>query len=88
MMSAVNLFDSWIPNLVEPGSVLVLNSSSDDLAGTGTFCALMNCPCCGRLEVITEQQFQGEAVVTCGASDCPARFFVKDGTPLDAMPLN
>jgi hypothetical protein len=48
----------------------------------------MNCPCCGRLEVITEQQFSGESVVTCGASDCPARFFVKDGVAMDALPLN
>lgn len=78
---AVNLMDAWLPHLIEPGSVLVLNNAADD-GSAGSFCALLHCPCCTRLVVVTEQQFAGEAAVTCGAGDCPATFFLQDGMPL------
>jgi hypothetical protein len=77
--SAVDLVDAWIPSLVEPGSVLVLSSTSDDRKVAGTFCALLNCPFCGRLEMITEEQFNGSEIVTCGGDDCPGRYFVRNG---------
>jgi len=79
MASAVNLVDAWIPDLVEPGSVLLLNNTSDDPGASSSFCALLNCPNCGRMEVLTEDQFAGRAPVVCGGVDCPAQFYLRDG---------
>ncbi|MGH9533926.1 MAG: hypothetical protein ACRD2E_03610 [Terriglobales bacterium] len=73
--------DAWLPHLIEPGSVLVLNNAADD-GSASSFCALLHCPFCERLVVVTEQQFSGEAAVTCGAADCPATFFLQDGMPV------
>lgn len=78
---AVSLMDAWLPHLIEPGSVLVLNNAADD-GGVDTFCALLHCPFCQRLVVVTEEQFSGEKLVTCGAVDCPATFFLHDGMPV------
>lgn len=83
MASAVNFVDSWLPHLVEPGSVLVMTNTADDTNGAESFCALLHCPFCARLVVVTEQQFSGEAGVTCGAKDCPATFYLRDGLPVD-----
>ncbi len=79
MASAVNFVDAWIPELIEPGSVLLLNNTSDDLGSGSSFCALLNCPSCGRMEVLTEEQFAGQIPVVCGGVDCPAQFFLRDG---------
>lgn len=87
MVSAVTFMDSWLPHLVEPGSVLVLTNSTDDNSAE-SFCALLHCPFCSRLVVVTEQQFSGETAVICGAKDCPATFFLRDGMPVDASLQN
>lgn len=79
MASAVTFVDAWIPELVEPGSVLLLNSTSDNLEGGSFFCALLNCPNCGRMEVLTEEQFAGRIPIVCGGVDCPAQFYLRDG---------
>lgn len=75
---AVSLMDAWLPHLIEPGSVMVLNNAADD-GRMDSFCALLHCPFCQRLVVVTEEQFSGERAVTCGATDCPATFFLHDG---------
>lgn len=81
MTSAVHFVDAWIHDLVEPGSVLLLHNTTDDASGRLSFCALLNCPNCGRMEVLTEDQFAGRAAVICGGVDCPAQFFLRDGRP-------
>ncbi|HZT72050.1 MAG TPA: hypothetical protein VE996_00175 [Terriglobales bacterium] len=88
MVSAIDFKDSWLPHLVEPGSVLVMTNTDDDNSASESFCALLHCPFCLRLVVVTEQQFSGEAVVTCGAKDCPATFYLRDGLPVDLSMQN
>lgn len=82
MTSAVHFVDAWIPRLVEPGSVLLLNNATDDPAANSSYCALLTCPSCGRMELLTEEQFTGHEPVTCGGAGCPAQFFLQDGTPM------
>jgi hypothetical protein len=84
MASAVTFVDAWIPELIEPGSVLLLNSTTDDPAGASSFCALLNCPNCGRMEVLTEEQFIGRVPIICGGVDCPAQFYLRDGKTMYA----
>lgn len=79
MASAVNFVDAWIPDLVEPGSVLLLNNTSDDPGASSSFCALLTCPNCGRMEVLTEEQFTGQVPVVCGGLDCPVQFYLREG---------
>jgi len=84
MASAVTFVDAWIPELIEPGSVLLINNTSDDLGSGSSFCALLNCPNCGRMEVLTEDQFAGRIPVVCGGVDCPAQFYLRDGKTIYA----
>ncbi len=58
MVSAVNFWDAWLPALVDSGSVLVMTAIGDDRAGAESFCALLRCPACARLLVVTEPQFR------------------------------
>ncbi len=86
MASAVKLMDAWIPSLIEAGSLLVMNATSDRDTG-GMNCGILHCPYCGQLAVITETQMQGQEMITCGGQNCPARFFLRDGqtVPIAAM---
>lgn len=77
MNSTVQLHDAWIPNLIETGSLLVLDSASD--VHTGLRCGLMYCPACGKLAVITQSQLEEGEEITCGAHNCAAKFYLKDG---------
>lgn len=88
MVSAVNFRDAWLPALVDSGSVLVMTAIGDDRAGAESFCALLRCPACARLLVVTEPQFCGAVAVTCGAEDCPAAFILRDGVPVGLPCLN
>lgn len=86
MASAVNFLDAWLPQLVEPGRVLVMPISGDDTGGESV-CALLHCPLCARLVVVTEPQMDGAAGVNCGAADCPAAFLLRNDLPA-GLPLS
>ncbi len=88
MVSAVKLVDAWIPNLIEPGSMLLMSTCSDGRQQGNGLCALLHCPFCARLVVMTEEQLSDDGVISCGACDCPAHLLNLDEQALldDDMP--
>jgi hypothetical protein len=63
---------------MEPGTVFVLENAGEVGDKGDPYWAVLSCPSCGTLGLITRKQMAGLLPVICGASTCPAQFFIKD----------
>jgi hypothetical protein len=52
------------------------------------FFAVLACPDCGALGLITVPQYSGIHPVTCGADDCSCRFRIMDKSRFEFSPVN
>jgi hypothetical protein len=52
------------------------------------FYALLACPACGKLELITQSQYSGTEAVICGHSDCSSHFRITQKRHFNFLPVN
>jgi len=52
------------------------------------FFAVLACPACGALGLITSAQYGGLAPVTCGSNQCSCRFRIDEGGRFVYLPVN
>jgi hypothetical protein len=68
----------------------ILLDESDTLrpAVESVFIAVLSCPCCGTLGMITNLQYCGMGPVNCAADDCSCRFQIVEKTRFAFLPAN
>ncbi len=78
MVAEINVLTEWIPEQMEPGTLFVLENAGEVGEKEDPYWAVLSCPECGTLGLITRKQVAGLLPVICGSDRCSAQFFIKD----------
>jgi hypothetical protein len=78
MVAEINFLNEWIPEQMGPGSVFVLENAGEIGEKEDPFWAVLACPTCGTLGLITRKQIAGLIPVICGSETCSAQFFISN----------
>ncbi len=81
---------NWNPTAMEPGFVFLLRNRLElrNENGPHSFWAMLACPQCGTLGLITEPQYRGQDSVVCGSGQCSSHFFINDRTHFEYLPAH
>lgn len=78
MVAELNVLSEWIPEQMHPGTVFLLENAGEMGDGADPYWAVLACPACGTLGLITRRQLVGLLPVICGSDECSAQFFLRD----------
>lgn len=78
MVQELNVLTEWIPEQMQPGTLFVLENAGEMGEGEDPYWAVLACPQCGTLGLITRRQVAGLVAVICGSDKCSAQFFIHD----------
>ena len=78
MVAQLNIVTEWLPEQMEPGSIFVLENAGEVGDQDDPYWAVLACPECGTLGLITRRQMRGLIPVICGSNLCSAQFVIED----------
>jgi hypothetical protein len=78
MIGELNILNEWIPEQMSPGSMFVLENAGEIGEKEDPYWAVLACPSCGTLGLITRKQAAGVIPVICGSDQCSAQFFLHE----------
>src|SRR5437016_14586771 len=78
MVAELNVLSEWIPVQMIPGTIFVLENAGRMGEKEDPYWAVLSCPKCGTLGLITRKQLAGLLPVICGSDKCSAQFFMND----------
>ena len=78
MVAELDILNEWIPEQMSPGSIFVLKNAGHVGEKEDPYWAVLSCPSCGTLGLITRKQIAGLLPVICGSDRCGAQFFIHD----------
>ena len=76
MVSELDLLDVWIPEQMQPGTMFMLEQAGTLGNVENPFWAVLACPSCGSLGLITRSQHAGLEAMICGSDTCSAEYFL------------
>jgi len=80
MIAELNFLEVWIPEQMEPGTLFLLERAGDLGDAENPYWAVLACPSCGSLGLITRQQCAGMEAMICGSDKCSAEYFLQEQT--------
>jgi hypothetical protein len=80
MVAELNLLEVWVPEQMQPGTLFLLEQAGELGKAENPYWAVLACPSCGSLGLITRQQCAGLEAMICGSSECSAEYFLEDQT--------
>jgi len=80
MVAEVDVLNEWIPEEMHPGTLFMLENAGEVGDSDDPYWAVLACPSCGTLGLITRRQVSGLLPVICGSNNCSAQFFLRDRT--------
>ncbi len=78
MVAELNIISEWIPEQMQPGSLFVLENAGEMGQPEDPYWAVLACPECATLGLVTRKQINGMLSVICGSEKCSAQFYLKD----------
>lgn len=78
MVAELNVLNEWIPEEMHPGTLFLLENAGEMGDADDPYWAVLACPSCGTLGLITRRQLSGLLPVICGSDSCSAQFFLRD----------
>jgi hypothetical protein len=78
MVAQLNIVTEWLPEQMQPGSIFVLENAGEVGDQDDPYWAVLACPECGALGLITRKQMHGLILVICGSNHCSAQFVIED----------
>jgi hypothetical protein len=78
MIAELDVLNEWIPEQMLPGTIFVLENAGNVGEQEDPYWAVLSCPNCGTLGLITRKQLGGFLPVICGSDHCSAQFFIHD----------
>lgn len=78
MVGQLSIVTEWLPEEMGPGSIFVLENAGEVGAEDDPYWAVLGCPECGTLGLITRRQMRGLIPVICGSNQCPAQFMISE----------
>lgn len=79
MIAEINFLNEWIPEQMNPGTIFVLENAGETGDEHDPYWAVLSCPQCGTLGLITRRQMAGLVPIICGSDSCSAQFYINDG---------
>jgi hypothetical protein len=77
------------PNDLTPGDIIILDDSQTLRAQVESdFFAVLACPGCGILDLLTPAQYFGAASVMCGSDSCACSFRIEGQSRIVYLPVN
>jgi hypothetical protein len=86
MVAQLNIVTEWIPEQMEPGTIFVLENAGQVGDSDDPYWAVLACPECGTLGLITRKQMRGLIPVICGSNMCSAQFMIHDEKVMPKRP--
>ena len=77
MQQELQMLDEWIPEQMEPGTLFVLENAAPLGDARNPFVAVLACPRCGALGLITKAQLLGLESMICGGGSCSAEYYLR-----------
>ena len=78
MVHELNFLSEWIPEQMQPGTLFVLENAGDMGGGDDPYWAVLACPECGTLGLVTRKQLAGLVAVICGSDQCSAQYYIQE----------
>ena len=78
MLTELELLGEWIPEQMEPGTLFVLQNAGSLGEASNPYVAVLACPTCGALGLITKAQYVGLESLICGSDNCSSEYFLHD----------
>jgi hypothetical protein len=78
MVAELDILNEWIPEQMHPGTLFLLGNPEELGEGDDPYWAVLACPSCGTLGLITRRQMCGLLPVICGSDVCSAQFFLRE----------
>jgi hypothetical protein len=80
MSADLQFLEEWIPEKMDPGTVFVLAKQSNLGHAQDAFVAVMSCPRCATIGLITRRQLCGGEPMICGGELCSAEYRLEGET--------
>ena len=77
----------WVPEQMNPGTIFILENAGTVGEVDDPYWAVLACPDCGTLGLITRRQLAGLLPVICGSDQCSAQFFINDSDVVIRKPF-
>jgi hypothetical protein len=74
MNAELQFLEEWIPEKMDPGTIFVLENQAKLGQEQNPYVAVMACPRCGTLGLITRRQLYGSEIMICGGDLCSAEY--------------
>ncbi len=78
MVGELNVLSEWIPEQMGPGTLFVRENAGEVGEPEDPYFAVLACPSCGVLGLITRRQIAGLIPIICGSDQCSAQFHIRD----------
>jgi len=87
MVAELEILNEWIPEQMQPGTIFVLENAGNIGEKEDPYWAVLSCPDCGTLGLITRKQVAGLLAVICGSARCAAQFFLRENEIVTRKPF-
>jgi hypothetical protein len=74
MSTDLQFLEEWIPEKMDPGTVFLLENQSKLGHAQNPYIAVMSCPRCGTMGLITRRQLCEKETMICGGDTCSAEY--------------
>ena len=74
MSANLHILEEWIPERMDPGTVFMLENQAKLGSAQNPFVAVMSCPRCGTMGLITRRQLCAGETMICGGDICSAEY--------------
>lgn len=78
MVAEISLLSEWIPEQMGPGTLFILENAGEIGEKEDPYWAVLSCPDCATLGLITRRQIAGLVPVICGSNLCSAQYFINN----------
>jgi hypothetical protein len=77
MRTELDLLEVWIPEQMRPGTMFLMEQAGELSKVENPYWAVLSCPGCGSIGLITRQQWAGLTATICGSQICSREYFVE-----------
>lgn len=74
MSAELQFLEEWIPDKMDPGTIFVLENHTKFGQHQNPYVAVMSCPRCGTIGLITKAQLISGEIMICGSDSCSAEY--------------
>ena len=82
MSADLRFLEEWIPERMDPGTIFMLENHAQLGHVQRSFVAVLSCPRCGTIGLITRRQLWGGEAMICGGDFCSSEYRLEGETIL------